>query len=284
MKQAIYTFWEPQERMTPYLQLCIEKWRPFIKEFNHVILDYSNLFQFIPNDAIDIEKVKKLELLHQKDIIQAAILKYNGGIFIDADMVLVQELSPLIEKYKSYDVVTYSKHVAFMMAKKGARLIEEWHQEISIRLSALPENSPVKWDYFANSIINSKLEAKAYKACRIDKLKTAFTPELNHFRSAIYPEDHYLKFWFSETISLESVFYESQHVIALHNSWTPEWYKKMDKEKILNHPGLLSRLLSADERNYGSKKQPCLRWPVIWRMRLQLIFFRVIQFFLKNKS
>ncbi|UXX80813.1 capsular polysaccharide synthesis protein [Reichenbachiella carrageenanivorans] len=243
MNRTIYTFWEPRSNMTPYLSLCMDTWRQHTQGFEHIILDYSNLFEYIPEGSVNIDKVKHISLALQKDVIQATVLKYNGGIFIDADMIFTGDLNELLAPLTEYDVVTFSSHLAFMMAKPNAQLINEWYEEVTNRIDLLTVDMQVNWDYFGNQIVNKKLKNSKYKSLKLDKYISAFTPEINYYANIGSVMRMYDNFWFSTTISTSQVFFENQTIIALHNSWTPQWYKRLSKEEILNHPCLMSRTL-----------------------------------------
>ncbi len=249
MNRTIYTFWEPSHTMHPYIQLCMEKWDPFIGGFDHVLLDYSNLFEHIPKELLDLTQLRSINPALQKDIIQSAVLKYNGGIFMDADMIITQPLEKVMDLLNRYEVVTFSSHLAFMMARKEAKLTNCWFDEVRKKLDQLDEDIKVRWDHFGNSILDRWLKDHSFKAFKIDKYKAAFTPELNHFKNRGDVTDNYLKFWFSEDRSLEDVFYKDQILIALHNSWTPAWYQNLSRTEILEHPCLLSQLLRSDIRS-----------------------------------
>lgn len=271
MNRTIYTFWEPRNRIVPYIELCMEKWEPFIQGFDHVLLDYSNLWEHIPKDSIDPEKFSSVYFGLQKDIVQAAVLKHNGGIFIDADMILVNDLSPLFEFLRNYEIVTFASHMAFMMARPGALLVHEWYEEVLNRIERLENKKGVKWDHFANNIVNEKLKDKKYNALQIDKYRTAFTPESIYFPNSTSAMEKYLSFWLSEDISAQNVFYEGQYMIALHNSWTPEWYQNLSRRQVLDHPCLLSKILREELKDSDDRK----------RLRISWIRLLMIRFFLR---
>lgn len=254
--KTIYTFWEPRGSISAYLNLCMKTWEPHICGIDHVILDYSNLFEFIPKDSIDINKIKHLSLAVQKDAFQAAVLKYNGGVFLDADMILVNDINPLFQYLDKFQVVTFSSHLAFMMAKPNSPFLNDWYDEVLKKIEALPTNhTDVEWDYFGNQIVNEKFKNRIYNTCQLDKHVYGFTPEVNYFFNYGDVMKMYGEFWFSRFIDTEEVFFEKQSIIALHNSWTPERYRNLAESEILAHPSLLSRTLALI-LNHGKRAKP----------------------------
>ncbi len=53
----------------------------------------------------------------------------------------------------------------------------------------------------------------------------------------------YLKFWFEDRLPVAAALRPGQRMIALHHSWTPDWYKQLSAQEVLDHDCLLSRVL-----------------------------------------
>ena len=51
--KRIFTFWEPKENIPGYISLCIETWKKFLPDYEIVILDYSNLDEWIGKNYFD---------------------------------------------------------------------------------------------------------------------------------------------------------------------------------------------------------------------------------------
>jgi len=78
----------------------------------------------------------------------------------------------------------------------------------------------------------------------LDGFKMRFIPEGVYFNeTGIKPEEKYRRFWFESALSVGTAFSKDQRLIALHNSWTPEWYKALPEKDVLMHPCLLSRTI-----------------------------------------
>ena len=39
----IFTFWEPRDKLSGYLKLCMETWKETLPNYSIILLDYSNL-------------------------------------------------------------------------------------------------------------------------------------------------------------------------------------------------------------------------------------------------
>ncbi len=86
--KTIWTFWEPKDKMPEYVKLCIETWKIFFSDYKIVILDYSNLYNFLPTDFYDESLYENFSLPKQADAIRAAVLYLYGGIWLDADTII----------------------------------------------------------------------------------------------------------------------------------------------------------------------------------------------------
>ena len=78
----------------------------------------------------------------------------------------------------------------------------------------------------------------------LDRERHGFIAESRYFRDPKADRrQQYLEFWFVDRHDAAIAFPANQRLIALHNSWTPEWYKRLTIEEVLAHPCLLSRTI-----------------------------------------
>jgi hypothetical protein len=156
--KTIFTFWEPKDRIIPYIRLCIKTWELNIADYDVIILDYSNLGSYIEENIFDLSTLKKLSLPAQKDAIMVHILNKFGGIFMDADTIVTKDISPVVCKLKNTEAVMFNTHVAFLAARPNARLLSLWQNGIQGRLSKLKGDQKGEinpgWDYVGNSVLS----------------------------------------------------------------------------------------------------------------------------------
>jgi hypothetical protein len=248
LDRRIYTFWEPKNQIPGYLRLCLRTWKKFLPSYELIVLDHSNLFDHIPSHELNLHALKNYKLGVQKDAIEIAVLKNNGGIFMDVDTIVLDDVESVMNKLGDKDMMIFAHHLAVMAATKNTPIHREWLKIIRKPLSPLEENknNAIKdqWDYLGNSIFSDLLKNGFGNSVRIlNKINYAFTPETIYFSRKGLNYDQYLRFWFNTDMGFENVFYENQSVIALHNSWTPEWYKKLTEEEVLEDDCLLSKTL-----------------------------------------
>ncbi|ELN2909875.1 hypothetical protein QZC74_001815 [Campylobacter coli] len=75
--KTIWTFWEPKDKMPGYVKLCIETWKVFFSDYRVVILDYSNLHNFLPKDFYDESLYENFSLPKQADAIRQRCYIYT---------------------------------------------------------------------------------------------------------------------------------------------------------------------------------------------------------------
>ena len=132
--KTIFSFWEPKGSMTPYLTLCIKTWEKNLPDYEIIILDYSNINSYLPEGTLDMNVLKRLPLMMQKDAIMVGVLKEHGGIFLDADTLVVGDITPLWRMLKDTEAVMFGYHVAFLASRPGAHLLKLWHRLIQEKL------------------------------------------------------------------------------------------------------------------------------------------------------
>ena len=101
-KNNVFAFWESKDEIPAYLELCKKTWYQNIPNCEIHIINYHNIHSYIGN-TYDLAKLKKIPLAMQSDIISAAILEKFGGLFLDIDCIVIDdvfEIFNLISKDK----------------------------------------------------------------------------------------------------------------------------------------------------------------------------------------
>ena len=266
--KRIFTFWEPKEKMPAYIKLCMLTWKKFLPDYEIVVLDYSNLHEYMSDKAYNNVVFKYMSLAKQSDAIRAALLYENGGIWMDADTIITSKnFLGLIQEQKS-DVIMIGRpktdgviYGAFIFASKPlANFMSDWYKALPSRIERYRwlVKHPIlrklfyrkawlaaeNWDYCVNAIIDDL--GKKYKTpdflC-IDRDEIVALPEyLSPLANLITNKSElYRKYYFHpEGTNILPV---TQGIILLHNSWTPEEYRQMDEQTFIEQPILLADIL-----------------------------------------
>lgn len=254
----LFTFWEPKEKMPAYIRLCMQTWKKFLPECEVVLLDYSNLEEWLGIDVYDEILFKDFSLPKQADAIRCALLKKYGGLWLDADTILT---SPQVKDYLMIDseLVMISKHLAFIKANNNSKIIADWYNQIQYNLKFYKDvkyqNNAVQkilhprryrrvenWDYLGNYILHKMLKTKNKKKFfSIDRMEINALPELNNKNNDNLVEN-YQNFYFENDYS-QNVIKNTKGIILLHNSWTPQQFLEMNEEEFLSRNNTLSNVL-----------------------------------------
>jgi Capsular polysaccharide synthesis protein len=163
MKTTVFTFWEPKAAVIPYIGLCLKTWEAAFKAYNVVVLDHSNVSDYLGDASYDMEVLKRLTLSVQKDAIMVAVLRKHGGVFLDADTLAVGDIAPLVNRLGQTEVVMFGMHMAALVARPDARLLNRWYAGIQKKLATLARGkaprAAVPWDFAGNSVLLSTMEA-----------------------------------------------------------------------------------------------------------------------------
>jgi hypothetical protein len=296
---TIFCFWEPRGAMPAYLRLCMKTWQRRFTEGDVVLLDYSNLAAYVPPGVLDLEVLRKLRPMVQKDAVMVAVLHAQGGVFLDADTIVAGDIRPLTDRLDHTEMVMFNAHLACIAARPGARILARWLEQIQGRLHGVrtaQDSRTDDWDFLGNSLLsgvmdsliadiplagtlqravvspalgaleatlrNRQRDARLAASLRamnhrlvfrsllrrhlhiLDRVRHGFIPEADHFRSRTMPsKEKYERFWFDAPLQVEDVFRKHPSLVGLHNSWTPDWYRRLDEHAVLRHHCLLSRTL-----------------------------------------
>ncbi|GAB7141180.1 hypothetical protein RsTz2092_11450 [Deferribacterales bacterium RsTz2092] len=265
--KTIWTFWEPRRKLPNYLKLCMETWKKFLPEYDIVLLDYSNVDDYLGKGYYDDTLYKNFSLPKQADAIRCAVLKRYGGVWLDTDTIITSEKVKDIFNINS-ELILLHQHIGFIVAKPNAEVLCKWEYGIKKRIATYKnyQNNPVKkllypilrkrylgkmerWNYLGNGILGYILrDADENHFHSVDRLAIRALPEVNWAQeNAISYDDPikvYIEFYFENELSdyvLNAT--AGGGVVYLHNSWTPEKYRKMSKNNFLKQNFTLANIL-----------------------------------------
>lgn len=244
MKNKIFAFWESSNGTMPaYLELCKLTWIINIPNIEIHIINYSNLDQYI-DGVYDLELLKKIPLAMQSDIISAAVLEKFGGLFLDIDCIITEDIFLFFKDLPKNKLIGFGRegkgiHLAVLYANQPNNIIlTKWREAAQEKLNNLIED--YGWDYFGNSILDPLIEDKEFKDSFliIDRTESGNILESklmidSNLRNA---KDYYKNFYFNRNFSInENVLSNVGFgIISLHNSWTPiEFKNESDIKKFL---------------------------------------------------
>lgn len=221
--ENIFTFWEG--KMPAYIRLCMNTWR-----FHYTVLTYDNMHEYTD---IDIEPLKRYTLPQIADVIRVHVLRDNGGYWLDADTIMVTDKLPTTNMIGFPD--RRANTIGYLHTEPHSKMFEAWakYQDDVIGEASSEDG----WDIFGNRFTDQYVAE--HPEITIASVEPCW-PET-------YMEDgndrwgQYRSFYFARSYHLADI--RPTDMIMLHNSWTPDWYKKMATETVLREPCTLSNIL-----------------------------------------
>ena len=87
----IWTWWSSgEETLTPFLQLCLKSWRVKHPEWQVVVLDSANLWQYLTAEDLPSTFTQIQRASLQSDLVRLAILAKYGGCYVDMSSLATQ--------------------------------------------------------------------------------------------------------------------------------------------------------------------------------------------------
>ena len=248
--KIIFAFWEPKNDIPPYLKLCMATWKKFLPEYELILLDYSNIWEYIDKKTFD-NILYKFNYAQQADCLRCALLEKYGGIWFDLDTVITTEEFKNFLDIKS-EFILLGHHIGFIIAKKHAKILRKWLWRIKRNLFIYRLFKDIsfikakleldKWDYVGNRILSPMLKKSKKKYFyKIPRIKVNALPEVRKYPSEL-PNIAYLDYYFNNNYSAEDFLADSKGIIYLHNSWTPDEYRKMPIKEFLSKENTMATL------------------------------------------
>lgn len=253
MKKRIFTYWvnKTGEEMPDYIKMCMESWRRHIEDLEIIVLNHENLSKWI-DLTMDFEAFKRVTLPMQSDIVSYYVLYKHGGIYMDADTIVTKDIFEQIAQFNENKIYTFGNpkertiHVAFIASlKKNQKMLFSGIKKAQSNMSKLIRGQiSISWDVFSNSIYHELIRNDEKKVFEImDRIECGGI--LETVMQTGNPAKDYFEFYFNNNdTDIEYIMNKIKFgVVLLHNSWTPDEYKKITRDTILNDNRMLSRLL-----------------------------------------
>lgn len=226
--EKIFTFWEG--KMPEYIKLCLETWK-----FPFKILTYDNLTDY--TDKLP-DKVKQLSFPKIADYVRVHVLRDNGGYWLDADTIMLSDYLP------KYNMLGYPKlrnaTIGYLYTEANSDMFKKWAKYQDDVIMRLPERNKdmTTWDVMGNAFTDDYI--KKHPEISIGDITNRWA-ETYMIGEDMPRYDKYRMFYFQINYRLEDI--DDTNMLMLHNSWTPDWYKHLSREEVLNTECTLSNFL-----------------------------------------
>ncbi len=250
-KPKIFLYWEnkPGVKKRPeYLDLCFESVKKNCSDsFDIILLNEKTVHNYLPNLRKDLDK--KLSIPQKTDYIRYLLLYKYGGIWLDTDIIVVKDLTPIYKKLEKYDYVGAGCHENdctktghprptnwLMMSRPNTKFIKMCIDECD---KLLDENESLEDKYF---LIGREL--------MWDKINLLMKEgwDYYHIDSKCQERDSsdvkYKNHRFISNESIDKNCLGKTYFVPVYNTAPgfPEWFKNLTKDEIMNSDLLVAKI------------------------------------------
>ena len=157
-KPKLWVYWEdkPETKMPAYIKLCLKSMEKHCKNsFDVIKLDEKSIYDYLPELHHTKYNLSNLLIAQKVDYYRVLLLAKYGGLYLDADVLVLKDPIEIIDKLKEYDYVGFGctgeicnygygkPSNAIMASRKNGKLI----QKVKLNIETKLKNNKV-FDYF----------------------------------------------------------------------------------------------------------------------------------------
>lgn len=245
-KPNIFLYWENKlnQKKSNYIKLCYKTvLKHCNKSFNIHLVNEKNIYKYLPNFKINL--TKNLSIPQKTDYIRLLLLYKYGGIWLDSDIIVMNDLYPLLNHLNKFDFIgagCYNKKICkcgytkpgnwFLCSKPNTIFIKDCIVDIE---NILKSKKVIKYFDIGMKILWKNI--KKHKSNGWDYF---------HIKSQCLERDfNNKKITNKRLLSNEEIDNNcNPYFIPIYNTAPgfPKWFKIMSEDNILNSNFLISKL------------------------------------------
>ena len=223
----IFTFWEGP--MPAYIKLCLDTWK-----LPYKVLNYYNLHSYTD---LPIEPLHRFTLPQIADCVRVHVLRDQGGYWLDADTIMLAGQLPDTDMVGDPD--TRANTIGLLYSEPHSAMFEQWAEyQDNILNTPYFRGASYYWSIMGNMFTDEYV--LKHQEIRIHPVEQ-FWPETYMITERIPRSQKYQRFYFEKDYHLSDI--RPTDLLMLHNSWTPQWYKDLSDEEVLQQHCTLSNIL-----------------------------------------
>jgi len=262
-ERTIWMYWEtlPGKKKPGYIDLCINSVKHNCSKcFNIIVLDNNNIYKYLP-DIKNID-LSKLNLPQKVDYYRYSLLEKYGGVWIDADILVIKCICPFYKKLEyndyvgfgcGYDINTCSKTLYgysrplnwFMISKKNTPFIKCVKKRAEKKINDLNnDNKKISYHGIGKEILqecyNEMNKESEWTYTHIPSKCQEFDTKGNKLNNIMIKFD-----W--EDCKDERIFFPLYNTAPGY----PDWFKALSENELKNNDSYLKPLIDKafDEKN-----------------------------------
>jgi len=238
--KKVWTYWEnkPNTTIIPYIKMCHESMiihSIFGKNYKLIILNPTNVRRYVTNIHPNWYNIQSLA--HKADYIRAKVVLQQGGVWLDADTIVLSDLQCVFDELNKWEFFGFyrnnePKHLSIgsFAARKGSLLLKDWVREME---KMLDTGTRFKWMGLGSFILDGLLNKGNISRYRIKEMSA-----LSTVLPIPYTNCHkYLE----KGVSIGKYINNFQPYIMLTNEAFPYSIKCMSRNDVLNSSTVLAK-------------------------------------------
>lgn len=236
--KIIWMYWEdrPFSSKPEYLKLCAETIEKHRGDYELRLLSNSTVEDYIALPR-KVRKFKKIA--HKADYIRFMILHEYGGVWLDADLVLLQDIGAAIEPYiNGFDFLSYGvepgkPHINFMACKPASVIVSNHIEDMLAHIDELEMprfggKISLSWTGIGNEIIWPIAQKNPYFHHPLNRVAPLFWKQWEEFLQS--------------TTGLDVLLENDPFMVMLYNDFMVKPLQRKSRSQLLNGDMLLSKL------------------------------------------
>lgn len=236
-KPLITTYWEGP--MPAYIELCVAS---MARDHDVLMLTVSDWEKYVPVWVLQDPLWEALKPAHRADILRVCYLKECGGIWLDADCIVMNSLQPIWWEHLSENEFYYyddggGPTNGILFSSNRHPVLVEWYRNIltvfanHVRLGT--SGSDIPWTAFGQSQLKEILQCPIGRTANLGKSRVQpidWPSWQRFFEEFADPKEARTKIW------------PAAYTYMLFNNLFPEWFKKKSSTEILEGRWLISSI------------------------------------------
>mmetsp|Transcript_3793 Transcript_3793/g.11118 ORF Transcript_3793/g.11118 Transcript_3793/m.11118 type:complete len:518 (+) Transcript_3793:33-1586(+) len=146
----IFTFWDYPDGAPLFARLNLESWRRHSHQLCHepILVTTKNVKAYIPDMPDEFFRLPYVAA--KSDAVRYGLLYHHGGIYLDSDFIVVEDIDEIINRTMSTDLVSYAQtgpstcqngvfSSNFMAGRKGSIVHREvWEEQKKLMVGHCP--------------------------------------------------------------------------------------------------------------------------------------------------
>lgn len=236
-RPLITTYWEGP--MYPYIELCLETMR---RDHDVLLLTAADAEKYLPVWVVESPLWGQLKPAHRADLIRVAYLVECGGIWMDADCIVMNSLQPLWWEHLArgefyyYDDGSGPTNGLIFSSRRHPVLVEWYRNVLAVFANHMrmgTSGSSIPWTSFGQAQLSEIVKSPIGRVANLGKLRVQ--PIDWHAHKKFFVE-------YNDPKEARTHVWPAAYTYMLFNNLFPDWFKKASRDEILKGRWLISSI------------------------------------------